>query len=118
MTDIYNLQRIIGMRGTKANVEALTATLEEQAIAYASDTGEVGIYTNGAWEWITTALDLDDLGDVTITSAANGQIIKHNGAAWVNVTPAWVGEILIEDGSSAPPIMLTNEAEDDFLYED
>lgn len=28
------------------------------------------------------------------------------------------GEILIQDGSSAPPVMLTNEAEDDFLYED
>lgn len=27
------------------------------------------------------------------------------------------GEILIQDGSSAPPVMLTNEAEDDFLYE-
>lgn len=27
------------------------------------------------------------------------------------------GEILIEDGSSAPPVMLTNEAQDDFLYE-
>lgn len=27
------------------------------------------------------------------------------------------GEILIQDGSSAPPVMLTTEAEDDFLYE-
>jgi hypothetical protein len=28
------------------------------------------------------------------------------------------GELLVEDGSSAPPITLTNEAEDDWLYED
>ena len=28
------------------------------------------------------------------------------------------GEILVADGTSAPPIMLTNEAEDDFLYGD
>ena len=27
-------------------------------------------------------------------------------------------EILIQDGSSAPPVMLTNEAEDDFVYSD
>jgi len=27
------------------------------------------------------------------------------------------GEILVADGVSAPPVMLTNEAEDDFLYE-
>ena len=26
------------------------------------------------------------------------------------------GEILVQDGSSAPPVMLTNEAESDFLY--
>jgi hypothetical protein len=26
------------------------------------------------------------------------------------------GEILIEDGASAPPVMLTNESQDDFLY--
>lgn len=26
------------------------------------------------------------------------------------------GEILVQDGSSAPPVMLTNEAEDDFIY--
>jgi hypothetical protein len=28
------------------------------------------------------------------------------------------GEILVADGMSAPPVMLTNEAEDDFLYSD
>lgn len=28
------------------------------------------------------------------------------------------GEILVADGISAPPVMLTNEAEDDFLYSD
>lgn len=27
-------------------------------------------------------------------------------------------EILVADGVSAPPVMLTNEAEDDFLYSD
>lgn len=27
-------------------------------------------------------------------------------------------EILVQNGSSAPPVMLTNEAEDDFLYSD
>ena len=28
------------------------------------------------------------------------------------------GEILVADGISAPPVMLTNEAEDGFLYSD
>ena len=34
------------------------------------------------------------------------------------IPPTVAGEILIQDGSSAPPVMLTNEAEDDFLYGD
>ena len=29
--------------------------------------------------------DLDDLGDVTISSAATGQVLQYNGTAWVNV---------------------------------
>lgn len=36
----------------------------------------------------------------------------------VSATGGSGGEILVQDGSSAPPVMLTNEAEDDFLYSD
>jgi hypothetical protein len=32
------------------------------------------------------AQNLDDLGDVTLTAAANGQVLKYNGSAWVNGT--------------------------------
>lgn len=30
------------------------------------------------------AVDLDDLSDVTITSAASGNVLKYNGTKWVN----------------------------------
>ena len=44
---------------------------------------------------------LDDLTDVTITSAANGQILKYNGAAWVNsVVPINTFGIIATDGSA------------------
>jgi len=44
---------------------------------------------------------LDDLTDVTITSAANGQILKYNGAAWVNSTvPINTFGIFATDGSA------------------
>jgi len=49
---IKNQTRIIQQRGTKAQVEAFTATLEEGALAFATDTSEIGIYSNGFWEWI------------------------------------------------------------------
>lgn len=37
------------------------------------------------------ATDLDGLTDVTITSPANGQVLKYNGSAWVNGTDATGG---------------------------
>jgi hypothetical protein len=48
---IQNLNRLIGMRDTKANIEAFTGTLAEVAFAYSTDTNELGIYVNGSWEW-------------------------------------------------------------------
>ena len=47
------------------------------------------------------AVILDDLTDVTITSAANGQILKYNGAAWVNsVVPINTFGIIATTGSA------------------
>lgn len=47
-----NLTKSITMRDTKANIESNNATMEEVNFAYATDTGEIGIFTNGAWVWI------------------------------------------------------------------
>ena len=33
-------------------------------------------------------LNINNLGDVTITSATNNQVLKYNGSAWVNATDA------------------------------
>jgi hypothetical protein len=52
------LSRHIGMRDTKSNIISLSGVLEEQAIAYATDTQEMGIYTNGAWVWINSVNNL------------------------------------------------------------
>lgn len=39
--------------------------------------------------WVAAASavnSIDDIGDVTITTAANGEVLQYNGAAWVNAT--------------------------------
>ena len=36
------------------------------------------------WASIPTINAIDDIGDVTITSATNGDFLKYNGSAWVN----------------------------------
>ncbi len=70
------------------------STLSWAAVdALPSQTGNAGKYltTNGtiaSWATINVTPALDDLSDVTITSAANGQVLKYNGTAWVNDTVA------------------------------
>ncbi len=70
------------------------STLSWAAVdALPSQTGNAGKYltTNGtiaSWATVNVNPALDDLSDVTITSAANGQVLKYNGTAWVNDTVA------------------------------
>jgi hypothetical protein len=42
-----------------------------------------------------TSVALDDVSDVTITSASNGQVLKYNGTGWVNAADA--GGIALTD---------------------
>ena len=46
-------------------------------------------YTNDAG--FITGLDVDELGDVTITSIASGELLKWNGSAWINNTLSEAG---------------------------
>lgn len=66
--------------------------------------GEMGINTtsnqfkigNGSTAWNSlsyapisgTVADIDEVTNVTITSASNGQYLKYNGSAWVNASLA------------------------------
>lgn len=75
--------------GSTATV-GLNATLDNLSNVNAptpSD-GQFLKYVSGSSEWqpanIPTINNLDDVGDVTITSAAGGQFLKWNGTAWVN----------------------------------
>jgi hypothetical protein len=52
MANRTNLIRLITFRDTKANIESNSAIDEETVFAFASDTNELGIYTNGSWAWI------------------------------------------------------------------
>lgn len=59
-----------------------TVTLDFSAAPSASSV-RVGVYAAVAGSTITIG-SIDDLGDVTITSAANGDFLRYNGSAWIN----------------------------------
>lgn len=96
---IEQQQRIVQMRGTKADCIALTATLEEGAVAYATDTGQLGIYTNGAFVWITSGSGTTVATDVIWD--AKGDLAAATGAdAAVKVTVGTDGQVLTADSTT------------------
>ena len=40
--------------------------------------------TSASTDFLASTAGIDDLSDVTITAAANGEVISYNGSAWVN----------------------------------
>ncbi|MDD3229160.1 MAG: DUF2190 family protein [Oscillospiraceae bacterium] len=61
----------------------VTAIALEKANA-ADEIIKVQIVKNG----VKAAVTLDDLSDVTITTATNGQVLKYDGTKWANGTDA------------------------------
>jgi len=85
-------KRILLRRDTSSNWTSGNAVLASGEIGYETNTGKFKI-GNGSTAWtslaysITTNLAasvLNDLGDVTITSAADGDFLRWNGTAWIN----------------------------------
>ena len=59
-----------------------TATLDFSA-APANNSVRVAVYAAVAGSTITIS-SIDDLGDVSISNAANGDFLRYNGSAWIN----------------------------------
>jgi hypothetical protein len=98
--DLSNTQRVIGLRGLKSQIEALTATiLEEYSLAVSTDTGnkQLGVYAQGAWQWFsadtsTPGITVEDVDGNTFSSITDivfsGATVLNNGANSVLVTIA------------------------------
>ena len=84
-------KRILLRRDTSSNWTSGNAVLASGEIGYETNTGKFKI-GNGATAWTSLSYAsvpiglsvLNDLSDVTITSAANGDFLRWNGTAWVN----------------------------------
>lgn len=68
--------------------------------AYSDLTGLPSLFS-GAYDDLTgkptIPTNINDLGDVTITSASNGQVLSYNGTAWVNSTASGSGTVTSVD---------------------
>lgn len=78
-------------RDTAANWASTNPILAQGEIGIATDNGKLKI-GNGSSAWSSlsyftgdiSGVVLNDLSDVTITSAANGDFLRWNGSAWIN----------------------------------
>jgi hypothetical protein len=85
-------KRILLRRDTAANWTSGNAVLAAGELGFETNTGKFKI-GNGSTAWNSLAYSiasnvsaavLNDLGDVTITSAASGDFLRWNGSAWIN----------------------------------
>ena len=78
-------------RGLAASWTSVNPTLAVGECGFETDTKKLKIGTgSAAWTALTyfagdiSGSNLNDLGDVTITSATNGDFLRWNGSAWIN----------------------------------
>ncbi len=82
-------KKILLRRDTASNWTSANPTLSGGEMGVETDTLKFKL-GNGATAWNSlnyyASPTLDDIGDVTISSASSGQFLKWNGSAWVNDT--------------------------------
>lgn len=77
-------------RGTSTQWTSANPTLSAGEFGLETNTGKVKL-GNGSTAWNALAYfgnleALDNVGDVVITSATTGQVLRFNGTNWVNAT--------------------------------
>jgi hypothetical protein len=95
-------------RGTATQWTTANPTLASGEFGLETDTGKVKL-GNGTTAWTSLAYfgnleALDNVGDVVITSAANGQVLQYNGTNWVNAAIDLSGKQDVVSGVSSTEI--------------
>lgn len=76
------------------NVTEDVIVIEAPSGAYPLPTGVYSVYgRTGNVVAQDGDYNLTQLGDVTITNASTGQVLRYNGTAWVNSTESYVGTV-------------------------
>lgn len=84
--------------GTFANVRISQASVTQHQAALSlteSQISDLGTYL--------TTVALNDVSDVTLTTAAQGDILYRNASGWVNLGPGTSGQFLQTQGAAANP---------------
>ena len=97
-TDVGITHGGTGASTAQAGINALTAVssaTNEHVLTKDTSSG------NAVWKATSTVGAINDLSDVTITTASKGDIVVYNGSAWVDLTVGSNGLALKADSSTA-----------------
>lgn len=97
-TDVGIAHGGTGASTAQAGIDALTAVssaTNEHVLTKDTSSG------NAVWKATSTVGAINDLSDVTITTASKGDIVVYNGSAWVDLTVGSNGLALKADSSTA-----------------
>lgn len=87
---IANINTMTGADGSAAGTKGLVP-------APASTDNTKFLRGDGTWQTVggSSVSDLDDLNDVAISSATNGQVLKYNSGTWVNANDSGGDETIV-----------------------
>lgn len=105
VTSLYDEfdDRYLGNKASDPTLDNDGNTLITGALYFNTTTGRMKVYNGSTWDNVVPAItsyNIDDLADVTITSAANGDLLKYNGSAWVDSADT-IGLLCIFDGGGS-----------------
>lgn len=95
---------------TKANIEALTG-ITEGAIAYATDTDQLGTYNGASWDWRLTqtqATDLTDGGNTTLHTHSIYGVTSGTLAQFAATTSAQLAGVLSDETGTGSAVFATS----------
>jgi len=94
-----------------ANITESSVTQHQSALSITeSQISDLGTYL--------TSVALNDVSDVTITSASNGQVLKYNGTAWVNSADSGIAltDLSITTNSAGTAALSYNNSTGTFTF--
>lgn len=68
---------LVNYKDTKANIEALSG-VPEGAVAYATDTDQLGSYNGTVWSWGSGGVSDGDYGDIVVSSSGTVMTAKNS----------------------------------------
>ncbi len=95
---------------TKSNIEALTG-IAEGAIAYATDTDQLGTYNGASWDWRLTqtqATDLTDGGNTTLHTHSIYGVTSGTLAQFAATTSAQLAGVLSDETGTGAVVFATS----------